>query len=99
MITLRLQRIGRKNDSHFRLVATDSKNAAKSGKFIEVLGAFNPKQGTFSAKADRVKHWVAMGAKPSVTAFNLLLEKGMVEGKKKHALPKKTNVKKEGKKA
>lgn len=98
MITLRLQRTGRKNDAHFRLVATDSKNAAKSGKFLEVLGSFNVKLGTFEAKADRVKHWLSVGAQPSVTAYNLLIDKKFVEGKKKSALPKKTMVKKEGKK-
>ena len=42
---IRMQRIGRKNEAHFRIVLTDKQNAAKSGKFQEILGSYNPKSG------------------------------------------------------
>jgi ribosomal protein S16 len=45
MLKIRLQRIGRKNDPAFRAVLTDSKNSTKSGKFLEIVGTYNPKQG------------------------------------------------------
>ena len=45
MLKIRLQRIGRKNDPAFRVVLTDSKNSTKSGRFLEILGTYNPKAG------------------------------------------------------
>jgi ribosomal protein S16 len=52
MLKIRLQRIGRKNDPAFRVVLTDSKNSTKSGKFLEVLGTYNPKQKNLALKKD-----------------------------------------------
>ncbi len=95
MITLRLQRIGRRNDPHFRVVATDSKNSAKTGKFIEVVGTYTVKQGTFTVDAPRLKHWISVGAQTSNTLHNLLLKNKIIEGKPKRILPAK---KKEAKK-
>lgn len=96
MLSIRLQRIGRKNEPSFRLVLTESKNAAKSGRFQEVLGFHNfRKDGTTTIKADRVKHWISVGAQVSDTAHNLLVSEKVITGKKKNVLPKKTVEKKE----
>ena len=94
MLKIRLQRIGRKNDPAFRVVLTDSKNSAKSGKFIEVVGSYNPKTGETEFKSDRVKYWMEKGAKVSDTVHNFLVGKKLIEGKKKNVLPKKTPTKK-----
>lgn len=91
---IRMQRIGRKNEAHFRVVLTDSKNAAKSGKFSEILGFYNPKSGEVGLKADRVQHWMSVGAQPSDTVYNFLVTKGIVEGKKKNVLARKAPTKK-----
>ena len=91
---IRLQRVGRKNEAHFRVVLTDSKNAAKSGKFQEVLGFYNPKSGETKFEEARVKHWMSVGAQPSDTVRNFLITKGMVEGRKKNVLPRKAPTKK-----
>ncbi len=45
MLTIRLQRVGRKNDPSFRVVVTDSKHGPQSGKFLEVVGAYDARQG------------------------------------------------------
>jgi small subunit ribosomal protein S16 len=90
---IRLQRIGRKNDPSFRVVLTDSKNAAKSGKFKEILGSYNLKSGEVVFKADRVKHWIANGAQTSATVHNFLVHQKIVEGKKKNVLSKKSPTK------
>lgn len=95
MLKIRLQRTGRKNDPHFRLIVTESTLKPKTTQFAEILGTFNVKAGIFAAKADRVKHWISVGAQTSDTVHNLLVSKGIIEGKKKNALPKKTPVKKE----
>ena len=94
MLMIRLQRVGRKNDPSFRLVLTDSKNGPKSGKFKEILGAYNPKLGVITFKEDRVKYWMSVGAKTSGTVHNFLVSKKIIAGKKINVLPKKTSTKK-----
>lgn len=89
MLKIRLQRIGRKNDPSFRAVLTDSKNSTKSGRFLEILGTYNPKAGEKSLKADRIKYWMGKGAKCSDTVHNFLVHDKVIEGKKKNVLPKK----------
>lgn len=93
MLKIRLQRIGRKNDPSFRAVLTDSKNSTKSGKFLEILGTYNPKAKDDGAKkslnAERIKYWISQGAKCSDTMHNFLVHDGIISGKKKNVLPKK----------
>ena len=89
MLKIRLQRIGRKNDPSFRAVLTDSKNSTKSGKFLEILGTYNPKAGEKVLAADRIKYWIGQGAKCSDTMHNFLVHDKIIEGKKINVLPKK----------
>lgn len=90
MLKIRLQRTGRKNDPAFRVVLTDSKNATKSGKFLEILGSYNVKSGEVIFKADRVKKWIKDGAQVSDTVHNFLVGQKIIEGKKKNALSRKS---------
>lgn len=101
MLKIRLQRTGRKNNSAFRVVLTDSKNSAKSGKFKEVLGSYNLKKGEVIFKNDRILYWLSKGAKASDTIHNFLVSQKIIEGKKVNALSKKspTKAKKELKKS
>ena len=94
MLMIRLQRTGRKNDAAFRVVLTDSKNSTKSGRFLEVLGNYNVKAGQITLDADRIKHWLSVGAKASDTMHNFLVSNGIVEGKKKNVLSKKVPTQK-----
>ena len=89
MLKIRLQRIGRKNDPAFRAVLTDSKNSAKSGKFLEILGTYNPKAGEKNLIIERIKYWIGQGAKCSGTMHNFLVQDKVIEGKKINVLPKK----------
>ena len=89
MLKIRLQRIGRKNDPSFRAVLTDSKNSTKSGRFLEILGTYNPKAGEKVLNADRIKYWMSQGAKCSDTMHNFLVHDKVIEGKKVNVLPKK----------
>ena len=95
MLMIRLQRVGRKNQPSFRLVLTDSKNAAKSGKFLEILGSHNYRKEDTVLKGDRINHWIKMGAQLSDSANNLLVSNKVITGKKINVLPKKTVPKKE----
>lgn len=101
MLKIRLQRIGRKNDPAFRVVLTDSKNAAKSGKFKEILGSYNLKKGEVVFKADRIIYWISKGAQVSDTVHNFLVHQKLIVAKKKNVLSKKspTKPRKELKKA
>jgi small subunit ribosomal protein S16 len=91
MLKIRLQRTGRKNEPTFRLVLTDSKNSAKSGRFLEVLGNFDSRKGEKAEfKGERISHWMSVGAQVSDTVHNLLVDKKLVSGKKINKLPKKS---------
>ena len=92
MLKIRLQRIGRKNDPSFRAVLTDSKNSTKSGKFLEIVGTYNPKAGLANFEADRIKYWMSKGAKLSDTMHNFLVHQKVIEGKKINVLSKKTST-------
>jgi small subunit ribosomal protein S16 len=92
MLMIRLQRVGRKNVPTFRVVLTDSKNSTKSGRFLEVLGTYDPVNDVKEIKADRVKHWVSHGAQLSDTVHNWLVSKKVISGKKVNALPKKKPI-------
>ncbi|MGM0628978.1 MAG: 30S ribosomal protein S16 [Patescibacteria group bacterium] len=91
MLKIRLQRVGRRHQTAFRLVVTESARGPKSGNFIEVLGNHDPGQKDITKiDAERTKYWISKGAKTSPTVHNLLITKGIIEGKKVNVLPKKT---------
>ncbi len=95
MLMIRLQRVGRKHEPAFRLVLTDRRNSTKSGKYLAMLGSYDPRKKNEQFDADAIKDWISKGAKLSVTAHNLLVANKIIEGKKINALPKKTVEKKE----
>jgi small subunit ribosomal protein S16 len=92
MLKIRLQRFGRKNNPAFRVVLTDSKNAAKSGRFIEVLGNYDLKANSFVVNKESVLKRIKEGAQPSDTVHNFLVAQGIIEGQKKNVLPKKSKT-------
>ena len=90
---IRFQRIGRTNDPAFRIVLLEKERAAKAGNITEQLGTYNPKSKELTIDAERVKEWIAQGAQPTDSIRNLLITKGILEGKKINVLPKKTPIK------
>lgn len=93
MLKIRLQRVGRKAEPTFRLLLTDSKNSAKSGKFLEVLGNYDARRGEQSTfKTDRITHWMSKGAQVTPTVHNLLIDKKVISGKKINTLPLKKAI-------
>lgn len=73
MVKLRLTRIGGKKRPFFRVVATDSR-AKRDGKFIEILGTYDPVQNPpdVHLRAERIKYWLSVGAQPSNTVQVLI---------------------------
>ena len=83
MLTLRFQRVGKKHDTTFRVVAVDSRFSSKSGKVKEVLGWWDPRQDKFELKKERIEYWLKNGAQVSDSCYNLLIRAKIIEGKKR----------------
>ena len=89
---IRFQRIGRKNDPAFRMAVLEKTAGPKAGKYVELVGSYNPKTKAMTVNGDAIKSWVAKGAQVSPSLKNLLIDKGILEGKKENVLPKKTRI-------
>lgn len=92
MLMMRLQRIGRRNEAHFKIVVIEKTKGPKSQKYIDIIGSYNPKMGTVQMNEVLAKEWLSKGVQPSDTVYNMLVDKGIVEGRKKNVLPKKSPV-------
>ncbi len=92
MLKIRLKRVGRKHDPSFRIIVTEKHLGPKSGKYIENVGFYNVLKGEKDIQGERVKYWIGKGAQVSDTVHNLLVSEGVIEGKKKNVLPKKTPI-------
>lgn len=93
MLMMRLQRIGRRHDPSYKVVVLDKRSGPRAGKAVEELGHYDARLDygkDLVIKEDRVKYWIAQGAQPSDTLYNLLVRKGIVTGKKRDVRPSKT---------
>lgn len=74
-VVIRLQRTGKPHQPYYRVVAIEKARAA-SGKPVEILGTYNPREETAGKKVvlkrERYDHWVKVGAKPSETVATLV---------------------------
>ncbi|MFH1404966.1 MAG: 30S ribosomal protein S16 [Patescibacteria group bacterium] len=86
MISIRLQRVGRKNASSFRVVVME-KTRDPQAKHLELLGHYNPRMNpkTIELNAERIKFWIGKGAEISDTLWNLFIDQKIIDGKKKTA--------------
>ena len=77
-VVLRLTRRGAKKKPFYRIVATDSRNP-RDGRFLEVLGTYDPLKTEDNVKVDRDKAmaWIKKGAQPSQTVASLLKKVGV----------------------
>lgn len=84
MVAIRLSRVGKKNHSTFRIVVSD-KQKDTIGTALEILGSYDPHAtpSVLDIDADRTKYWLSVGAQPSDTVHNLLVEKGLITGEKR----------------
>ncbi|MEK7713740.1 MAG: 30S ribosomal protein S16 [Deltaproteobacteria bacterium] len=78
MVKIRLARYGAKKKPFYRLVAADARSP-RDGKFIEILGTFDPTKNPAAIKldGDKVKMWLERGAQPTDTAGQII-KRGMV---------------------
>ena len=80
MVRIRLRRIGLKGQPTYRIVAAD-KEAPRDGRFLEILGVYNPRTdpATIKLNEDRIYHWMKNGAQPSESAAQVLKSAGTLE--------------------
>ena len=72
MLMIRLQRTGKRGQAYFRVVILEHTSRVK-GKYLELLGSYNPHQKEFKVKKDRIEYWVSKGAQVSPTVNNLMV--------------------------
>ena len=79
MVKLRLQRFGSKKSPFYRIIATESGNP-RDGRFIEIIGTYNPLTNPAEVKIDEEKTlaWLANGAQPTDTVKNILSKQGII---------------------
>lgn len=91
MLVIRLRRIGRKHDPHYRLVVTEH-TAPVQGKFLAEVGHYHPKSKELSIDTELFMSWIGKGAKPSNTVSKLALKAGLTHKHiavvERHAKPK-----------
>lgn len=74
-VKIRLRRMGSRNAAFYRVIVQDGRYAP-TGRFIETLGWYDPKQegNNFSLNLDRVDYWLGTGAQPSDTVNSLIVK-------------------------
>lgn len=80
MVRIRLRRTGLKHQATYRIVAAD-KESPRDGRFIEILGAYNPRTDPFTLELDesRVYHWMSVGAQPSESVVKIFKSAGVLD--------------------
>lgn len=92
MLMLRLQRVGRRNEAHFKIVVIEKSKGPKSHNYVDIVGSYNPKLGNITIDENKAKKWLSHGVQPSDTIRNMLITKGILTGKKVNVLPKKSPI-------
>ena len=79
-VKIRLTRMGDKKSPFYRVVVADSKSP-RDGKFIDIIGTYNPLKDPAEIKIDSEKagKWLKDGAQPTQTAKNILVKSGVIE--------------------
>ena len=83
-VSIRLRREGALNNPYYKVVVADQRSP-RDGKFIEIIGNYDPKKAGSNAKIDlsRADYWIDKGAQPSETVRSIIkkLRKASVAAK------------------
>ncbi len=79
MVKIRLKRAGRKKLPYYQIVAADSR-APRDGKFLEVIGNYQPtaKPHAVTLDRERAAYWLGVGAQPTTTVRSLIRSTGLL---------------------
>lgn len=97
-VKIRLRRIGAKKHPFYRLVVADTRSP-RDGKFIEILGTYDPMTEPVRLNLDqeKIRAWLKKGARPSDTARAFLIDQGLLpkeSAKKRPSKPPKAAAEK-----
>jgi len=83
-VKIRLTRMGDKKSPFYRVVVADS-TSPRDGKYIDLLGTYNPLTNPAEIKIDNEKaqKWLKNGAQPTETAKSILVKSGAIEAENK----------------
>jgi small subunit ribosomal protein S16 len=78
-VRMRLTRVGSNKNPIYRVVVADSRSP-RDGRFIEIVGRYNPQTepSTIDFDEDKVRKWLGQGAQPSETVARLLKAKNLL---------------------
>ena len=73
MVAIRLRREGTTNAPYYKVIVADQRSP-RDGKFIEIIGNYDPKKQGANANIDlaRADYWIGKGAQPSDTVRSLI---------------------------
>ncbi|MFP7755976.1 30S ribosomal protein S16 [Thermodesulfobacteriota bacterium B35] len=79
-VRIRLTRKGRKKHPFYRIVVADSQ-APRDGKFLDIVGTYDPMQDPAEVKidSDKLETWMSKGAKPTTTVQSLIKRYGALQ--------------------
>ena len=77
-VKMRLKRMGKKRNPIYRIVVADARSP-RDGKFIEVIGTYDPNQepSVFKVDEEAAKKWLANGAQPTEVVAKILKQAGI----------------------
>ncbi|MFN0121868.1 MAG: 30S ribosomal protein S16 [Blastocatellia bacterium] len=77
MLAIRLTRKGAKKQPFYRVVVAD-KEARRDGRFVEIVGTYNPlrQPAEIKLRQDRIDYWLSKGAQPTETVRSLIRKFG-----------------------
>jgi small subunit ribosomal protein S16 len=80
LLKIRLARVGKKKQPTYRVVVADAR-AKRDGKYVEIIGHYNPRTepNTFVIDEDKARDWMAKGAQPTERMHKLLATVGLME--------------------
>jgi small subunit ribosomal protein S16 len=92
MLMIRFQRIGRKNDAAFRIAVLEKTAGPKAGKYVDLVGTYNPKTKAATLKPEAITSWITKGAQVSPSVNNLLVKEGVLTGPKSPKVVKQSEL-------
>lgn len=77
MLAIRMQRTGRKGHASFRVVVQDSRQTPSSGKFVALLGSYDPHTKKSTLTKEKAEFYLKNGAQPSERVAKLFQSEGI----------------------
>ncbi len=77
MLAIRMQRLGRKGHPTYRIVVQDVRQTPSSGKYVALLGSYDPHQKTNTLVKEKAEQYLSNGAQPSDRVARLFKNEGI----------------------